>query len=465
MRNKNKPFFYDEKKTPFSQVLLTILIVTAIIIFACMQVPSARQVISEPLFAAGSFLYNGARDFFNATRMAPKEETKTQTYEPLDLPDTQVLFAESLDSLSALNEEDPLAALRQTPTPSEYSRVAEWQYQDPNLNYAIQGSDTAAEEKIDIRLIPPVFEHADLFNNGAAILSAAFRYRNITENQYNIASAIHPDSLDPGNSFSDLQTYIEEHHPEMTSILRLNGNTDILIRLLQKGYPVLLRARFKAPYSFWPADDRFTGQFIMLLGYSAEEDLFHYQDTFNGNDITIRSEELMAAWYPFQRTYMVLYPQSQDDAIKEALSENYFDELNLQQAEEKFRTDSENLQENPFAQYNYGVILERKGDHKGAWDCFQRAEAAGLPQRFLNYDTTILASALNLGYADDIDRLTAPLLRRNGHDETLVVYSGWAEILRGNIKEGSALFEKAGNINPANEFVLYALKYKETMLQ
>ena len=465
MRNKYKPFFYDEKKTPFSRILLTILIITVIAVFACMQVPGIRQVIVEPLYAAGSFLVNGAKDFFDATRMAPKEEIKPQVYEPLDLPDTQVLFAEDLDSLSALNAEDPLAALRQTPTPSEYSRVAEWQYLDPNLNYAIQGGAENTEENADIHLIPPVFEHADLFNDGPAILSAAFRYWNIVENQYHIAEVIHPTSQDPGNSFSELQSYTEAAHPEMMTITRLNGNADILIRLLQKGFPVILRVRFRSPYAFWPNDDRVVGRFILLLGYNAEEKTFFYQDTVSGNNLSIAEDQLLADWYPFQRTYLILYPGERDDEIRETLSENYFDELNRQQAEEKFRTDSNILTDNPFAQYNYALILERGGDHGGAWERFQMAEEAGLPQRCLNYDTTMLQTALTLGYADDIDRLTAPLLRRNGHDETLIVYSGWAEVLRGNADKGTELFEKAGKINPDNEFVLYALKYKDTMLQ
>ena len=52
-----------------------------------------------------------------------------------------------------------------------------------------------------------------------------------------------------------------------------------------------------------------------------------------------------------------------------------------------------------------------------------------------------------------------------GPYEEMTVYRGWAEIVRGNIPEGTSLIEKAEKLNPNNEKVRYAVKYKETMLQ
>ena len=77
----------------------------------------------------------------------------------------------------------------------------------------------------------------------------------------------------------------------------------------------------------------------------------------------------------------------------------------------------------------------------------------------------ILETALNLGYADDIEELVKPSLYRNRHDEVLQVYLGWAHLTRGEAQKAAKCFETAGKINPGSELVLYALKYKETMME
>ncbi len=464
MKNKNRPFFYEKKSHTFRNILLTFFVICIFGLFLGMQIPRFRQIIAEPLYAAGSFAVNTAKDFFDATRRYKEPAQKPQTYDPLELPDKQVLFAESLESLSEITQADPLADLRQTPTVSEFGKVAEWEYLDPNLNYAIRSGNSSLPEDTKIRLIPPVFEHADLNNDGAAILSALLRYWGKVENQYRIAGRIHPNANDPMISFTDMLGFIEESYPDFSALLRINGDKDTLTALLMQNIPVLIRIRCRSPYSFWLHDDRITGKYIIVFGYDSHTDTFSYQDTFKGNTLEISTEELMADWYPYQRRYFVLYPSEQDDIVREALSENYFEELNNQKAEAKFRTDSEMLPENPGAQFNYGIVLKMIGDEKGAWDYFQKAAELYLPQRFIGEYPEVLETAFGLGYADEMDGLIDPLLRRNPYDEELLVYRGWAAILRGDLKKGSECFGSAQRINPNNETVRYAVKYIETML-
>ena len=464
MINKKRPFFYEKKKTSLKKKFLTTIIIIVIVVVFLLQIPRIRQIIITPIYSMGSFLWNGAKDLFQMSRMYPEEEKPRQTCTPLELPDRQVLFAESLENLSAVSREDPLADLRQTPTPSEYSLVAQWEYLDPNLNYAITYGEQPPSEEKHIQLIPPVFEHADLFNDGAAILSANLRYWGIVENQYNIAAIIHPDSLDPSISFAEMEDYVSKEYSDYQTIRRLNGDSETIINVLQKKIPVLIMMSNKTPFSFWPMDDHIEASYIMLLGYDGQAQTFFYQDTKNGNTLEISESDLLSAWYPFQREYMIVYPKNNDSEIREALSENYFEELNLQKALTKFRTDSELLPDNPYAQYNCGVILHRDGDNGGAWELFQKAEISGLPQRYFIYQSDMLQTALELGYADDLETSVDLVLLRNAHDEVLTTYKGWVYILRGDIKKGSEYFEKAKNINQNNQTVQYALKYKDTML-
>lgn len=398
------------------------------------------------------------------TRMYREPEKKKQCYEPLELPDQQVLFAESLENLSMLNQEDPLAYLRETPTPSDYSRVAEWEYLDPNLNYAIRSGGDVPDENVNVQLIPPVFERADLFNDGPAILSACLRYWGVVENQYHISQMIHPDRHDPFVSLDELEHYVTSKYPEFMSISRLNGSQDILVNLLKADIPVIVLVQRKATLSFWLNDDRLEGRYYLILGYSSENDMFSFQDTANGNTLKISSSDLMSDWYVYQRQYLIIYPAEKDEKVQEALSEDYFEELNLQRAMAKFRTDSELLPDNSIAQYNCAVLLHLDGDNGGAWELFQKALELGMPQRYNIYQSDLLRTALDLGCADDLEEYTLPMLERFSHDDILTLYRGWAYILRKDYKKGSDFFEKASQINPNNEKVLYALKYRDTML-
>ncbi len=465
MKNKYRPFFYEKKKASFRKIFLITVICIGAFLFYGFQIPSVRQIIYEPLYAVWSFSLNSIKDFIKASRMYHEEPAAPKTYTPPELPDKEVLFAESLESLSDITQSDPLADLRQTPTPSGYARVAEWEYLDPNLNYAVNSSKVISDENMVIRLIPPVFEHTDLFNDGAAILSADLRYWGETENQYRIAGTIHPDLRDPVIHFSDLETYIQNNYPEYSVLTRMNGNKEILTVLLQKGIPVIIRIQSRLSFPFWIHDDRFYGKYILIHGYDSTVDLFYYSDSVKSNTEEISAEDLLSAWYPFQRCYLLVFPNDRDSSIREALSENYFEELNLQQSGAKFRTDSEILENNAFSQYNYGVTLFKEGNYDESYVFFQKAADLSLPQRFLSYQPEMLDTLLRLGYADEITNLISGLLKRNPHDDILYVYSGWAHVLRGDTKEGIKQFEKAGKINPNNDAVLYALKYKETMIQ
>ena len=107
--------------------------------------------------------------------------------------------------------------------------------------------------------------------------------------------------------------------------------------------------------------------------------------------------------------------------------------------------------------------MKEIGDEKGAWDYFQKAAALSLPQRFISEHPEVLETALHLGYADEMDGMIDPLLRTNPYDEELLVYRGWAAILRGDLKKGRECFVSAQRINPNNDTVRYAVKYIETM--
>ena len=96
MKNKNRPFFYEEKK-PFWPKLLFFLIVIIIFIFWGIRVPRIRQILGWRIIDGGSF----AKSLFvPVSTPNPQQFRVSVIYPTIDTPSEEVIFAENLDELS-----------------------------------------------------------------------------------------------------------------------------------------------------------------------------------------------------------------------------------------------------------------------------------------------------------------------------------------------------------------------------
>lgn len=436
------------------------------------MVPTLRQRIIEPLYAIGSFCTHSIQKGFEALKVHDarlEAEKGSGIFTPLDLPEKEVLFAEDI---SVLDPIDPLADLRAAEEETEDGvKAAEWVYLD-EFTANTEGVGLSLDTE-SVFLTAPVFEHADLFNDGPAVLSAILRFYGITENQYNIADRIHPQKEDINVDLSDMRNYVLENYPDFGAIIRLNGSETIIKDHLTAGFPIIARIEEKALLPFYPGDDRFVGHYVLLLGFETTETMddetglpvfteqFIFQNPAGSEKEEIPVQDFLSAWYPFQREYMVIYPIADEATITGMFGDDWSENRNIGNALAKFKTDAENLPENPFAWFNYGKLLLKKGNIENAWETFGTAESLGVPHRMTLYDSSIPETAFKLGYAREIQTRCDEALSRFSVSAKIHHWKGWAYLLAGEPENAESEFRTAEQIDPGNEDISYALKYLE----
>jgi tetratricopeptide (TPR) repeat protein len=449
MRNKNRPFFYEDKKA-FWPKLLFFLIVIIIFIFWGIRVPRIRQILGWRIIDGGSF----AKSLFvPISTPNPQQFRVSVIYPTIDTPSEEVIFAENLDELSENNlmsDQNPLI----TPTPGITWFIEELQPTiSPLLPYGESGNSAA--------IIPPVFEYQDYQNDGPAVLSAVLRFFGKHESQYLIAKSVKPDYLDPNVSFEELELYVGETYPEFGCIVRINGNIEILNNLILAGLPVVIRIETEKGFSAWEGDDRIDSRYILVTGYDNASNLIFFQDPFKGDQQSVSSEKLMSDWYPYLREYLVVYPTEKEPVVQQILGDSREKKSNLNNALEKFRTDSDMLPENIFTWLNTAIVLVREEQYENAWNIYKSTLNLNLPQRYFLYNPSLYTAAFRTGNADELTTLTGFTLRINSHSEESWLWKGWANILRGELEDAKSCFQKALSIRPNYRDAVYALKFLE----
>lgn len=449
MRNKNRPFFYEEKKA-FWPKLVFFLFVIIIFIFWGVRVPRIRQLLGWRIIDSGSF----AKSLFvPVSTPNPQQFRISVIYPTIDTPPEDVIFAENLNELS---ENDMISDQRILITPT--SGIA-WFIEEPQstgsplLPYGESG-DSAS-------IIPPVFEYQDYQNDGPAVLSAVLRFLGKNESQYLIAKSVKPDYLDPSVSFEEMKLYVNETYPELGCIVRINGNIEILNNLILSGLPVVIRIETEKDFSAWNGDDRIDSRYILVTGYDTASNLIFFQDPFKGDQQSASFENLMSVWYPYLREYLIVYPAEKEPVVQQILGDSWEEKSNLNDALEKFRTDSDMLPENTLTWLNTATVLVRDEQYENAWNIFKSTLNLDIPQRYFLYNPSLYTAAFRTGDADALTALTGFTLRINSHSEEAWLWKGWASVLRGELENAESCFRKALSIRPNYHDAVYALKFLE----
>lgn len=456
MRSNNSLSFNRKEKTSFGKKLAAILFIAAVILFWALSVPGVRQVVIEPLYSLYSYTFSRAKDFFGpvSQKQQPKFRWKQEKYETITLPDREVLFTEDI---SDLNMRDPLEEFRVTPIPDEEQRAAQWVYLEEYNERDTQEMLTADP----VILTAPVFEHADLFNDGPAALSALLRYNGIETNQYTIADAVRPETRSQALPFDKLLQYAEQTYPDFLTIRRMNGSVELLQSLLNEGIPSVVLLKQTASFPLYPGDDRIFGRYIFVFGYDPVEQVMICQDPGSGDARRIPYTDFAGDWYAFGRQYLIMVKPEQEETVTGILGDNRTEQGNLALALVKYKTDIDNIPDNAYAQYISADLLLRSDQYADAWEVYKKAFELGLPQRYLLTDDSMLQCAFRLGYADDMLTLAEKSLKIDRFSTVLHLDKGWALLLKKDTSGAKESFEKAERIDPNSSDVEYALKYLE----
>lgn len=445
MRNPNKPFFYRKKKNPLHPIFL-IFVILAAVSFWISQVPFLRKIVFPIVQKGVSY----GISFIKPIQTPDPRFYRIQTIVPtIELPSREVIFARNLDDLGS-----PNADLPELTTPEPTSEVF-WILQEDQQQADAQNQNQA----VNIQLVWPPFEKQDLFNDAVTAFSSVLRFFGMVENQYSVSSIIKPDPFDPTLSFDDMSVFLAESAPAYLGISRLNGTPELLQRILQDGFPVMIRLQVKEGLPSWKDDDMWNGRMTVVFGYDSASGTFTLSDPVLGNGIVLSSAEVLERWYPFAREYFVIYPADQEDLLKAALAEDWPAADNLERAAEKFQTDVTMIPDNPFAWLNYARTLSERGEYESALNAFRSADQFGIPQRYLFFDFSPFRTLFNNGAAYEIIDRSNFMIQMNSHCEECWLWNGWGNLLLDDPKKALQSFEKAGEISPNGTEVRYALEF------
>ncbi len=447
MRNKNRPLFYENKKKTWPYVVFILITIVILIIWGA-QVPVIRQTLGRSVLDGISY---GKSLILPVSTVNPLNY-RIQTYYPtLDLPSKEVIFAENLEDI---NSSEPYLEITFTPTPTP---GVLWVIEDPEKS-STNDSATLSEEVND-RLEMPIFEMADYLNDGPASLSTFLRFYEKPESQYLVSEKIKPDYFDPNVSLNEMLSYSEQKYPDLSGIIRKNGNIQILASLIDSHFPVLIRLQYQRQQSAWKGDDLWDARYVVISGIDSKNKIVYFSDPLKGNEQTLSFDRLMEDWYPFRREYLVIYPVDREESLALLLNSDWDEEENSKRALEKFQTDVTMVPDNQFAWFNAAALLIENNHNEEAWDSFRTALQVGIPQRYLLYDFSLYDAAFKNGLAEELRDRTAAMLKINNHSEENWLWNGWAYTLLQDKNQAEKCFRKVLDINPNNSDGQYAMEY------
>jgi len=240
------------------------------------------------------------------------------------------------------------------------------------------------------------------------------------------ARAMKPYKLDKNVTPDEMAAYANQQ-PGLGALVRAGGDLDTLKRLIAAGFPVIVE---KGPHF---RDIHFLmtwmGHYQVFNGYNDREGFFIAQDPYEKADYQQPYDSLISEWRSFNYTYLVVYPEQQENDVLNLLGDNADVTQNYRNALKKAQDEIYQIEgvDRFFAFFNYGTNLVRLRDYNGAADAYDQAFALydALPEditmrpyRILWYQTgPYLAYYYTGRYTDVIEKATANSIEMVRDDE------------------------------------------------
>ena len=123
----------------------------------------------------------------------------------------------------------------------------------------------------------------------------------------------------------ELQNYIAENVPSISSVIRYGGDIDVLRRLVSAGFPVVVE---KGIYELdLNGKMGWMGHYAFVTGYDDAKHEIIYQDTYQpagappGHNRRISYGEFIEGWRAFNYVFVVVYPSEYDVQVQSLLGD------------------------------------------------------------------------------------------------------------------------------------------------
>lgn len=297
-----------------------------------------------------------------------------------------------------------------------------------------------------------VIPEAQRFNNcGPTTLRMYLSYFGFTkETQVQIAQVVKPYGDDRNVSPDELAAYAESKG--FHALVRVNGNLDRIKQILSNGLPVMIEEGYDPPR----AHQGWMGHYLLITGY--DEQGITAQDSYNGPNQHVTWSDLDDHWRDFNRTYLLFYPDAQQEMVQTVIGEDMDDATMYAKAAQRAQDELAQNPNDAFAAFNLGSSLVGLGEYDAAANAFDRSRVLKLPWRMMWYQFGPFEAYYRVGRYDEVIALANATLKPTGDLEESYYYKGLALQELGRTDEARAAFQMALKFNAHYAAAQLALK-------
>lgn len=194
---------------------------------------------------------------------------------------------------------------------------------------------------------------------------------------------------------------------------RVNGDLQLIKTLIASGYPVIVEKGFD------PEPDRlgWMGHYLLLAGYSDEEQAFVTMDSYLGPNRSVTYADTEKFWRQFNHTYIVVHRPDQATAVASIIGEEMDDFTMYTNALYNAQAEINLNNSDPFAWFNLGSNLVALGRYQQAATAFDEARRTGTPWRMLWYQFGPYEAYYQVGRYEDVLTLADATIANNPYAE------------------------------------------------
>ncbi|MCC9076251.1 C39 family peptidase [Litorilinea aerophila] len=289
-------------------------------------------------------------------------------------------------------------------------------------------------------------------NCGPATLAMALSYYGSSLDQADIAAVLrrHPD--DKNVAPQELADFARSQG--YRALVRVNGNAQLLRTFLSNGIPVVLETWLE------PEPNDGMGHYRLLVGYDDAAQHWIAYDSYVSDNLVAPADapyqgiylsyaETEALWAVFNRTYILIYQETQEPLIQQILGEQMDDAVMWQTARQSAEAVVGQRPDDPFAWFNLGTDLVALQDFDAAALAYDRARALGLPWRMLWYQFGPFQAYHAVGRYGDVVALADATLATTQSIEEIHYWKGQGLAGLGDLAGARAAWQQALSLNPA----------------
>lgn len=293
-------------------------------------------------------------------------------------------------------------------------------------------------------------------NCGPATMVMALTYFGRVHSQRDTAAVMRPNPEDRNVTPQEMAAFVNTQDG-LRGVARLNGDLDLLKRLLANDIPVIIEIGFDPPGEYqWLG---WYGHYLLPVAYDDAAGQVWVYDSWLGtsevpqtnadaNGRVLTYDELDADWVQFNRAYIALYRPEQEALVAELIGEATADDAMWQASLRRAQAEATADPNNAFYWFNLGASYNALGEYDKAAQAFDQARAIGLPWRMLWYQFGPYEAYYHVGRYDDVVLLAETTLQDRPYFEESYYYLGLAQAALGNAEAARQNLESAAAFNP-----------------